>query len=285
MRLTTNRGTSVTVGPGPAGGEVRASAANRRAGFMAALRGYESYSSSRQGAEARGPLTQLQFVWGVYICPDGTAAPVPGMGGEADDFEPRTHLESGSDGAAPLAASANLAGQGAAGSKGTAASSAQEPAAAPARSEAPLCPATPGQCDPAATSGSAHCPAVPPFTASECAGGCCISSGKCRSFFCGKVGLGTEVTAKDMLCWGTNGGALNTAVNRCRGLACRLAVPGCVSDVRAGACVGTVVSLAEGHDPSMDKWLGTPCLQTVPGGLPLDALGRLDLNGAYAARL
>ncbi|GBF96522.1 hypothetical protein Rsub_09864 [Raphidocelis subcapitata] len=284
MRLTTNRGTSVTVGPGPAGGEVRASAANRRAGFMAALRGYESYSS-RKGAEARGPLTQLQFVWGVYICPDGTAAPVPGMG-EAFDPEPRLRLESGADGADAVATAASADGPGAAaGGEAAAAPSAQAPASAPARSEAPLCPAIAAQCDPAATSGAAYCPAVPPFTASECAGGCCVSSGKCRSFFCGKVGLGSEITAKDMLCWGTNGGPLNTAVNRCRGLACRLAVPGCVSDVRGGACVGTVVSLAEGHDPSMAKWLGAPCLQTVPGGLPLDALGRLDLNGAYAARL
>ena len=87
-----------------------------------------------------------------------------------------------------------------------------------------------------------------------------------------------------MFCWGTNSGPINH-INSCRNLACKLAVPGCISDLISGSCVGTVVALTNDVDDGMRKWVGYPCLQTVPGGVPIDALGKMDVHGPYAAKL
>lgn len=63
-------------------------------------------------------------------------------------------------------------------------------------------------------------------------------------------------------------------------------MPGCVTEsVLSGSCVGSVVALSADIDPAARGWLGMPCLQGVPGGLPVNALGKVDLNGAYAAKL
>ncbi|KAI8463399.1 MAG: hypothetical protein J3K34DRAFT_444154 [Monoraphidium minutum] len=99
------------------------------------------------------------------------------------------------------------------------------------------------------------------------------------------VGLGAEVMAKDMFCWGVNSfGPLNK-INKCKNLACKLSVPGCIGDLLSGACVGTVTALSEDVDAGAKQWVGYPCLQPIPGGLALDALGHWDINGAYAGKL
>jgi hypothetical protein len=146
------------------------------------------------------------------------------------------------------------------------------------------CPPVPEACDVKATSGDAFCPAAAPFSYNQCVGGCCISSGKCKKSFCGQNGLGQEVLGVDTLCWGTNSGIVHK-FNKCRNLACKLAVPGCVTDVISGACVGSVVALSNELDADMAKWVGSPCLQTVPGGLPIDAQGKPDVTGPFAAKL
>lgn len=58
-----------------------------------------------------------------------------------------------------------------------------------------------------------------------------------------------------------------------------------MGDLLSGACVGTVAALSEDVDAGAKQWVGYPCLQPVPGGLPVDALGKWDINGAYAGRL
>jgi hypothetical protein len=73
--------------------------------------------------------------------------------------------------------------------------------------------------------------------------------------------------------------------NRCKNLACKLAVPGCIGDVLSGACVGTVAALSDDVDDGAKQWVGYPCLQPIPAGLPVDALGHWDINGAYANKL
>jgi hypothetical protein len=74
-------------------------------------------------------------------------------------------------------------------------------------------------------------------------------------------------------------------MNKCRNLSCKLAVPGCITDGISGACVGSVVALSNDVDAWGKQWVGYPCLQTVPGGLPVDALNQMDPHGAYAAKL
>jgi len=219
-------------------------AANKKDGFLAAIRGYEDYYANK--AVTKGGLQQLQFVWGVSVCP----VPTPIV----EQPEP---LETPAEEPAP------------------------EPVPEP---ETEFCPPDLDKCNTTATAGSTFCPAAAPFVTNQCVGGCCVSAGKCRKGFCAQAGLGAEVMAADMLCWGTNTHPLNK-FNKCRNLACKLAVPGCVSDLLSGSCVGSVVALSNDLDNGAKQWVGYPCLQTVPGGLPVDALGKVDLNGAYAAKL
>ena len=46
-----------------------------------------------------------------------------------------------------------------------------------------------------------------------------------------------------------------------------------------------MVALSNEVDDTMAKWVGAPCLQTVPGGLPIDVNGKPDINGPFAAHL
>jgi hypothetical protein len=60
-----------------------------------------------------------------------------------------------------------------------------------------------------------------------------------------------------------------------------------VGDFISGACVGTVVALSDDFDPGMRHWLGAPCLQPLPAGLPLSREGKIAMGPAakYAAKL
>lgn len=111
----------------------------------------------------------------------------------------------------------------------------------------------------------AYCPATAPSARALCVGGCCASSGRCVSSACSLAGLGGEV--QNVICNGLNaaGGVGYSAA--CAGLGCRLAVPGCATDLIGGSCVGTVVNLtaASGAAGSPGAALvGLPCLDVMP---------------------
>lgn len=143
------------------------------------------------------------------------------------------------------------------------------------------------QCAPEASSTStAYCPVLAPFTSAACLGGCCVSSGKCTSSSCAISGLGKEVP--NTICYGLNPAIAIGASPNCRGLACKLAVPGCTSDLLGGSCVGTVVDLsgkAAADNPSGAALVGYPCLDVTPSDKTLTADGKLSLSGGYVAKL
>ncbi|KAI8463025.1 MAG: hypothetical protein J3K34DRAFT_445591 [Monoraphidium minutum] len=267
IKLTSSKGKSVVIGNGKSGQPIQTATATK-GGFLATVRGYEDYMKGQ--AVTKGGLQQLQFVWGVAVCPAATKpkpAPVPKPVPAAPVPEPVPVPEPTP---APVEEAEPASGE------------PEAPKAEPTMEG--LCPPMPDMCDEAATSGDAFCPAVSPFTYNQCAGGCCISSGKCKKARCGASGLGSEVFAVDTLCWGTNSGLMHK-FNKCRNLACKLAVPGCVTDPISGNCVGSVVALSNDLDEATAAWIGYPCLQTIPGGLPTDAAGKPDVYGAYAAKL
>lgn len=253
IKLTSSKGKSVSIGAAKGGGPL--SSAPAKGGFLAAVRGYEDLLKGQ--AVTKGGLQKLQFIWGAAICPVAKNVPKP-----VPEGVPEAPVVPVPENPAPVEGNAP-----------------EEPLKAEG-----LCPADTTSCDASATSGDAVCPAIAPFTYNQCVGGCCISAGKCKNALCGANGLGSEVLAASTLCWGTNGG-LTHKFNKCRNLACKLAVPGCVTDHISGTCVGSVVALSNDVDPSSAEWVGYPCLQTVPGGLPIDALGHSDVNGAYTAKL
>jgi hypothetical protein len=255
VRLTTNKGNTAEIGTPTGSAQITVSVPNKPEGFLAAVRGYEDFYMNQP--VTKGGLQQLQFVWGVSVCPEAPAPPAPEPEPEPVPQEPVPE---------PVP---------------------QEPVPEPLPEEPvePLCPAQLDKCNPGpSASGAAVCPAVAPFTAPQCVGGCCVSSGKCKRGFCSQAGLGSEVMDPGMLCWGTNSGHINR-FNKCRNLACKLAVPGCITDPLSGSCVGSVVALSNDVDDEGKKWVGSPCLQPVPSGLPTDALGKVDASGAYAGKL
>lgn len=376
--MYTNKTNSMSLGNSQSASAVEVYTVNRKAGFLAAIRGYEDYYAGQP--VTKGGLQQLQFVWGVAVCPASPppVAPVPkpspkpspkpvkpspepvvpspepvvpspepaepspepvASPGESTrnllcrlfgwlqqhDLAPmsrknhhvawllseestttQSHVWTSSTLTPSIAGAAIIStpplteptpepspvpspepAESPAPTEGPdeeSPSPSPEPTPSPSPEPEPLCPPVKEQCDTEATSGSTFCPVIAPNTANQCVGGCCASAGKCKKSFCSKVGLGAEVMAKDMFCWGTNSGFLHK-FNKCKNLACKLAVPGCVGDPLSGACIGTVVALSEDVDEGAKQWVGYPCLQTIPGGLPLDALGRMDLNGAYTAKL
>lgn len=100
-------------------------------------------------------------------------------------------------------------------------------AAVPAPAALPTCPAALDMCSvDAGTTSSAFCPALSPFSTPTCMGGCCISSGKCTSSSCAISGIGKEVA--NTICYGLNPAIAIGASPNCRGLACKLAIAGCV---------------------------------------------------------
>lgn len=126
----------------------------------------------------------------------------------------------------------------------------------------------------------AYCPATAPLTRAACASGCCVSSGRCGSSACALAGLGGEVP--NTVCYGLNrpGGVGFTA--QCTNLGCKLAVPGCTTDLLGGSCVGTVTNLtAAAGAPGAPgaALLGYPCLDVTPSSAALTAVGA-DAAGA-----
>ncbi|GBF99438.1 hypothetical protein Rsub_11924 [Raphidocelis subcapitata] len=258
IRFTTSKGRQVALGNSASQSATQMSRANREGGFLAAVRGYDDYYAGKP--VTKGGLQKLQFVWGTSVCPE---APTPEATPEPTPEPTPTPVP---ETPAPVPEPA------------------PEPVPQP-EPEGPFCPPDPERCSETAELGTpGACVYVSPFTKNLCAGGCCMSAGKCRKGFCGQAGLGAEVMNGNMLCWGTNGGALNK-LNKCRNLACKLAVPGCITDGISGACVGSVVALSNDVDDWGKQWAGYPCLQTVPGGLPVDALNQMDPHGAYAGKL
>jgi hypothetical protein len=138
----------------------------------------------------------------------------------------------------------------------------------------------------ASATSTAFCPVVSPFTKSACLGGCCFSSGKCTSSSCAISGIGKEVS--NTICYGLNPAIAIGASPNCRGLACKLAVPGCTSDLLGGSCVGTVVDLAgtaQAKNPAGAALVGYPCLDVTPSDKTLTKEGTLSTTGEYVAKL
>jgi hypothetical protein len=135
-------------------------------------------------------------------------------------------------------------------------------------------------CDTTAAEGSvAYCPATGPFSKPSCTGGCCVSSGKCKLPFCKFNGLGADVIALDFICYGKNKG-LFAGLNKCRNLACKLAVPGCKTNLMGGHCVGTLEAVGNNTDALARQYIGKPCIEIanhptsqVLQDLPLEQFG------------
>ena len=142
-------------------------------------------------------------------------------------------------------------------------------------------------CSPNATASSAaHCAAVPPFTKAACIGGCCFSGGKCISSSCAISGIGKEVA--NTVCYGLNPAGAVGVASQCAGLACKLAVPGCNTDLLGGACIGTVADLSGQlflTNPAGAAMVGYPCLDVTPYGKTLSASGVESTSGAFVAKL
>jgi len=153
--------------------------------------------------------------------------------------------------------------------------------------EALGCPSLIDQCSPgASTTSTAFCPTVSPFKKATCLGGCCFSSGKCTSSSCAISGIGKEVS--NTICYGLNPAIAIGASPNCRGLACKLAVPGCTSDLLGGSCVGTVIDLAgtaQKKNPAGAALVGFPCLDVTPSDKTLTKEGTLSSSGEYVAKL
>lgn len=161
-----------------------------------------------------------------------------------------------------------------------------EPEAAPVAPAAAGCPALQEMCSAEASATStSFCPVVAPFKSSQCLGGCCFSSGKCTSSSCAISGLGKE--APNTICYGLNPAVAIGASPVCRGLACKLAVPGCTSDLLGGSCVGTVVDPtgAAEKSPASAALVGMPCLDVTPSDKTLTKDGALSKSGEYVAKL
>ena len=138
----------------------------------------------------------------------------------------------------------------------------------------------------AAVTSAAHCTAHTPFTKSFCLGGCCFSSGKCTSSSCAIAGMGKEVPST--ICYGLNPAGQAGASARCEGLACKLATPGCLSDLLGGSCVGTVVDLKGNSfltNPAGAAMVGYPCLDVTASTKTVAADGSASTGGAYMASL
>jgi hypothetical protein len=135
-----------------------------------------------------------------------------------------------------------------------------------------VCKQQPTLCNTGVSVGDASfCPFVNPFTKSVCLGGCCKSAGKCKAPFCSLSGLGADVMTLDFICLGQNNGLFG-GKNKCKNLGCKLEVPGCVSDLLGGSCLGKVTAVSTDIDADARKYIGMPCLETTKKLLPIDKL-------------
>jgi hypothetical protein len=148
-----------------------------------------------------------------------------------------------------------------------------------------VCKAQPSLCNTGVSVGdAAFCPFVNPFTKSVCLGGCCKSLGKCKAPFCSLAGLGADVMTLDFICLGQNSGLFG-GLNKCKNLGCKLEVPGCVSDLLGGSCLGKVTAMSKDIDADAAKYIGMPCLETTKKVLPIDKLQILTGKSEYVKGL
>lgn len=264
LRLVTSKGRVFEAGNAASPTQLITSYPNKPTGFLAAVRGYEAYKKTADGSTTRSSLQTLQFVWANCNPLAGGSAPRPAAPKKAtpppaaeDASEPVPVLETPTEGGA------------------------EEKIALPA------CPSMLDMCSHDASSTStAFCPALSPFKKSTCLGGCCVSSGKCTSSSCAISGVGKEVP--NTICYGLNPAIAIGASPNCRGLACKLAIPGCTSDLLGGSCLGTVVDLsgkAAEANPAGAALVGYPCLDVTPSDKTLDGDGKLSLSGPFVAKL
>ena len=75
IRLTSSKGKTVAIGNAKSASPVAVAVANKKDGFLAAVRAYEDYYKGK--AVTKGGLQQLQFLWGVAICPAIKPVPKP----------------------------------------------------------------------------------------------------------------------------------------------------------------------------------------------------------------
>ena len=258
LLFRTNRGRTFSLGNSASPDMTSRVTVNRAGGYLGSLRGW---------ADKDGALQQIQMVWALSDCPPGVApgttvkAPAPvEVPMAVIGAEPEAPAD-----AAPAAAEAEAP---AAPEELAAPVAEAEPAAAPAAAAAATCPANLDLCDVTAADVAANaCRAVAPFGAPQCMGGCCISSGKCHYGSCAANGLGKDAPLN---CVGANGvhSALAMLGNKCAGLACKLAVPGCRTTLVGGSCAGTVVAVNAGeklHGQGA-AYVGQPCVETTPSG-------------------
>jgi hypothetical protein len=164
------------------------------------------------------------------------------------------------------------------------------PAAAPyvpPEPKLPSCPPKVSKCLSIALPLSpAYCRVVSPFIAHTCVGGCCFSSGKCTSSSCASAGLGAAVPS--VTCSGLNAAGTIGIGAACRGLGCRLAIPGCTSGSTGASCVGTVVDLfgnvTAASAPASSALLGLPCLDVAAGIKPVEYDGSAAEVGGRGRR-
>ncbi|KAF8060332.1 Prx [Scenedesmus sp. PABB004] len=252
VKLTTSKGNTLVFGNAKSTSE-GATVIAPKGSWFAAFKG-EHDLTTVDGQQVQAGLQNFRMVWAMEDCPTVAppAEPVP----KPDEPE------------APAAPA---------------------PAAPVAPPPPAACPAAPSMCSADAAEGArGFCPVVAPFTAPECAGGCCVSSGKCKLPLCKLNGLGSDVMALDFICYAKNDGPFGL-LNKCRDLACKLAVPGCKSHLLGGNCVGTVVAAGDDVDDQAKQYLGMPCLETVnlpgPLHLPLTKPGLPSASGEYVSGL
>jgi hypothetical protein len=90
------------------------------------------------------------------------------------------------------------------------------------------------------------------------------------------------VAALDFVCYGSNRGPF-AKFNKCRGLRCKLTVPGCRTSAFGGSCVGyvavdpTTPNAEYVLDPHVVRYIGYPCIEVAsPPKSP--KLPRININ-------
>lgn len=105
------------------------------------------------------------------------------------------------------------------------------------------------------------------------------------SSICRLNGLGEDVAALDFVCYGSNKGPF-AKFNKCRGLRCKLTVPGCRTSAFGGNCVGYVAIDPTTPNPEyildshVVRYIGYPCIEVAspPRSPQLPTLPRININ-------
>lgn len=243
-------------------------------------------------AQIAGGLQNLKLTWAKEVCPEPVPkpeAPTPAVTPETPAPEPAAVPESPAPVSQPEPETPAENPEVPAPETPAPAVTPETPAPVVTPAEVPSCPASPSMCDVTAAQGTvAYCPVTSPFTAPRCEGGCCVSSGKCKLPLCRLNNMGADVVALDFICYAKNSG-LFAGLNKCRNLACKLAVPGCQSGLLGGNCVGSVVAVKDDVDAQSKQYIGKPCIEVHSGHsidhMPLNALGMPKPDDAHVAGL